>query len=90
MPPCNFKLLEGRFCLVVAYAPNYSADCPAFLGSLGGVLKGLSSRDSKVVLGDFNTCLGNDGESWTVITGRNGLPDLNLSGVLLLLVMDRP
>lgn len=75
--------------VVVVYAPNYSADYPAFLGSLGGVLKGLPSRDPKVVPGDFKTCLGNVGESWTIITQRNGLPDLNLS-VLLLLVMDRP
>lgn len=75
--------------VVVAYAPNYSAYYLAFLGSLGSVLRGLPSRDPKVVLGDFNTRLGNDGESWTVKTGRNGLPELNLCGVLLLLVMDK-
>lgn len=41
LPPCDFKLLGGKVpSVAVAYAPNSSADHPALLESVGGVLKG--------------------------------------------------
>ena len=75
----------GRVLTVVcAYAPNSSSDYPHFLESLEGVLESAPPGDSLVLLGDFNTHMGNGSYTLGGMVGRNGPPDLNLSGVLLL------
>ncbi|KAK3529813.1 hypothetical protein QTP86_006010 [Hemibagrus guttatus] len=57
---------------------------PTFLETLRGVLEGAPTGDSIVLLGDFNAHVGNNSDAWRGMIGRNGPPDLNLSGVLLL------
>ncbi|KAI3356439.1 hypothetical protein L3Q82_017660 [Scortum barcoo] len=59
---------------------------PAFLESLGGyyliVLR--LGTPLLLLLGDFNAHMGNDSDTWRGVIGRNSLPGLNPSGVLLL------
>ncbi|KAK3542765.1 hypothetical protein QTP70_002779, partial [Hemibagrus guttatus] len=76
----------GDRCLTVvsAYEPNGSVEYPTFLETLRGVLEGAPTGDSIVLLGDFNAYVGNDSDTWRGVIGRNGPPDLNSSGVLLL------
>lgn len=63
---------------------NDSSEYPVFLESLGGVLLDAASHDSVVLLGDFTSHVYSDIEIRGVVTVKKGLPDLNVTGVLLL------
>ena len=70
--------------VICAYVPNTSSECPLFLESLEKLLESAHTGDSIFLLGGFNANVGNDSATWRVVIGRNGLPDLNPSGVQLL------
>ncbi|KAL0182651.1 hypothetical protein M9458_022026, partial [Cirrhinus mrigala] len=72
----RLRVGDRSLTVVCAYGPNGSVEYPAFLDSPTG--------DSVVLLGDFNAHVGDSSDTWRGVIGRNGPPDLNPSGVLLL------
>uniref|UniRef100_A0A671TUB9 Endonuclease/exonuclease/phosphatase domain-containing protein n=1 Tax=Sparus aurata TaxID=8175 RepID=A0A671TUB9_SPAAU len=80
----RLRVGDRSLTFVSAYGPNSSAEYPAFLEALGGVLESAPIGDSVILLGDFNAHVGSNNVTWRGVIGRNGLPDLNPSGVLFL------
>ena len=66
------------------YALYSSSEYSPFLESLEKVLESAPTGDSIIPPGEFNTHVANDSETWRGVTGRNGMPNLNPSGVQLL------
>ena len=77
----RLRVRDRSLTVVLAYEPNSSAEYPAFLEALGGVSESAPTGDFVILLGDFNAHVGSDIVTWRDVTGRNGLPDLNPSGV---------
>jgi len=69
---------------IVVYAPNVVSEYSAFLEDLLEVLERVPPTDSLILVGDFNAHVGVDSEKWKGVIGRNGDPDLNPSGELVL------
>ena len=83
----EFTLVDMRVASLCLRAGGENSDCCLCICTeqqFRGVLQGAPMVNSMVLLGDLSVHVGNDGDTWRGMIGRNGLPDLNPSGVLLL------
>ena len=69
----HLRVVGGKTLTVVCvYAPNSSSEYSALLETLNGVLYGAPVGDYVVLLGDLNSHVGNDGDTWRGVVGGNG------------------
>jgi exonuclease III len=81
----RLHLMEGKDLVVIqAYAPNLTAEYPAFLADLDRGFERVKRDESVMLLGDFNAHVGADAETWKGVIGRHGDAHLNTNGELLL------
>lgn len=80
----EFTKVNESLIVVCVYGPNRSAQYPAFFWSLGVVLECSPTGDFIVLLWDLNADVSNDRVTWIGGIGRNGFPNINQSGILLL------
>ncbi|CAF3219623.1 unnamed protein product [Rotaria sp. Silwood2] len=70
--------------IIQVYAPNIEADNMAFLDTVPTAMESVPMKDFILFLGDFNTHVGNDSQTWNGVIGPNGDQDLNNQGRCLL------
>ncbi|KAI3360389.1 hypothetical protein L3Q82_002300 [Scortum barcoo] len=81
----RLRVGDRSLAVVCAYGLNSSTEYPAFLESLGGVLDRVLQLGTPLFYwGLQRSREGNDSDTWRGVIGRNSLPDLNPSSVLLL------
>ena len=79
----RLKLKGKTLALVQVYAPNTESEYAPFLYEVFDVLEGIQGTDSIVLLGDFNTHVGNDAQTWKDVIRKKGDSDINAHGRLL-------
>ena len=78
---------KQRLFMISAYAPtmNHTLDeKEQFYEDLRRILKKVSSKDSILLMGDFNARVGNDNQAWPGVLGKHLLGTSNSNGLLLL------
>ena len=78
---------KQRLFMISAYAPtmNHTLDeKEQFYEDLRRILKKVSSKDSILLMGDFNARVGNDHQAWPGVLGKHLLGTSNSNGLLLL------
>lgn len=70
----NLRIGDRSLTVILAYGPNSTPECLAFLKSLGGMLDGTPTGESIVLLGHFNTLVGNNSNTWKGVIVSNSPP----------------
>ena len=76
------KHKKDRHLLLEAGSRNTTKE--RFYEELCRALKAVSTTDKLIVLGDLNSCVGSDHETWDRVLGRFGRGNCNDNGELLL------
>ena len=84
----RLQIQDNKSAIVLSvYAPTLQAEIgvkEAFYCNLHNLLQQADSKDKLLILGDFNTRVGQDFELWKGVLGRHGVGNCNDNGRLLL------
>ena len=83
---CMLKLnvLDWSLYLLQVYAPNATSEYQAFVDDINDALLRVSATESTVLMGDFNTHVGTNTDTWKGVIGKHGVIGLNENGRYLL------
>ena len=85
----QLHLSAGPVTLISAYAPTLSSSTEVkdkFYDNLAATIKKVPEREPLFILGDFNTRVGADHNSWSTCLGRFGIGKMNENCQRLLLL----
>ena len=60
----KLKVLDRSLCQLQVYAPNATSEYQAFVDDVNDALLRVSPTESTVLMGDFNTHVGTDADTW--------------------------
>ena len=80
----KLKVLDRSLCLLQVYAPSATSEYQAFVDDVNDVLPRESPTESTVLMGNFNTHVGTDTDTWKGVIGKHGVTALNENGRYLL------
>ena len=73
----KLKVLDRSLCLLQVYAPDATSEYLAFVHEVNDALFRVSATESTVLMGDFNTHVGKDTDTWKGVIGKHGVAGLN-------------
>ena len=65
----KLKALDRSLSLLQVYAPNATSEYQAFVDDVNDAVLRVSPTESTVLMGDFNTHVGTDTDTWKGVVG---------------------
>ena len=80
----KIEVKDRPICLLQVFVPTVLNEYQAIMDDVNDALQRIGSRESTILLGNFNAHIGTDNETWKGVIGKHGDPAFNKNGRYLL------